>query len=127
MKAGESFDGEREAYGTNTSIGNKRRYTAVMSTGLNCHFVETSPGVWYYLLEDGSAPKQAWDWREFSTAYGPFDDLLKAQTHLQEEHANPGGSSIRHYEPGTKPDEVLAARIKEAIHPEQADYDLRYR
>ena len=99
---------------------------AAMSTGLNCHFFEPEPGVWYYLLEDGNAPKQAWDWREFATAYGPFDDLIKAQTHLQEEHANPGGSSFLPYGAGSKIDAVLAARIKEAIHPERPGTDLRW-
>lgn len=45
-------------------------------------------------MEDWSAPKQAWDWREFSTAYGPFGSEEEAYEHLRNSHANPGGHSV---------------------------------
>jgi len=65
-----------------------------MSTGLNCEFVEPKSGEWYYILEDWNAPKQAWDWRDFATAYGPFASEEEANEHLRENHANPGGAEI---------------------------------
>ena len=65
-----------------------------MSTGLSCEFVEPKPGEWYYILEDWSAPKQSWDWREFATAYGPFKSEEEANEHLGDNHANPGGATI---------------------------------
>jgi hypothetical protein len=89
-----------------------------MSTNSNCHFIEVEPGEWYYLLEDSNAPKDAWDWREFATAYGPFADLAKAQQDLHEEHANPGGAWVLPYKADQKLDEVVRARIAEAITPD---------
>jgi hypothetical protein len=65
-----------------------------MSTGLNCEFFEPTPGEWFYALEDWSAPKSAWDWRDFSTCYGPFPSEGDAHRHLRANHANPGGWSI---------------------------------
>lgn len=85
-----------------------------MSTGLNCEFVEVEPGKWYYLLEDGSAPKMAWDWREFAHAYGPFSLYDEASEHLRRHHANPGGSLTIPYVGGASPDGVLAGLIAEA-------------
>jgi hypothetical protein len=89
-----------------------------MSTNSNCNFIETEPGVWYYLLEDRNAPKNAWDWREFATAYGPFGGVELAQEHLREEHANPGGWQVLPYTPEQELSEVVQARIAEAVHPD---------
>lgn len=69
-----------------------------MSTNSECRFVETEPGKWYYILEDYNAPKNAWDWREFASAYGPFSSEEAADRHLQDHHANPGGSSTTTHE-----------------------------
>ena len=71
-----------------------------VSTGLNCVFIEVKAtaaapsGEWFYILEDGSAPKQSWDWREYATAYGPFIDKENTREHLRRNHANPGGYSV---------------------------------
>lgn len=62
-----------------------------MSTGLNCVFIEPKPGTWYYVLEHGFAPKNAWDWREYASCYGPFSSEDAAIEHLSDNHANPGG------------------------------------
>jgi len=83
-----------------------------MSTGLECAFIEVEPGRWYYLLEDWDAPKLAFDWREYATAYGPFDSEEKGIEHLDDNHPNPGGWSSRPYQPGFEPDEVLARLIE---------------
>ena len=85
-----------------------------MSTGLNCLFQEVSPLRWFYLLEHSHAPKNAWDWREHSTAYGPFPTFEAADKHLDENHANPGGAEIRKFEPGYKPDAIMRGLIKTA-------------
>jgi hypothetical protein len=78
-----------------------------MSTGLNCEFNEVEPGRWFYVLEDWDAPKMAWDWREYATAYGPFPSYEAADDHLRRNHANPGGHNVNQYKDGNKPDEVM--------------------
>ena len=47
-----------------------------MSTGYECLIVEAKPKKWYYILQNGSCPVGAWDWREYSTTYGPFSSEL---------------------------------------------------
>jgi hypothetical protein len=72
-----------------------------MSTGLECLFVERNIGEWYYILEHWDAPKAAFDWLDYATAYGPFNSEEKARTDLYNNHPNPGGSSMikrDHYE-----------------------------
>lgn len=84
-----------------------------MSTGLNCQTVQTKPDEWFYILEDYSAPKMAWDWREYATAYGPFKTEEEADEHLRRHHANPGGGEIitlEHY----RPEEVTTKLFEEA-------------
>lgn len=105
-----------------------------MSTGLNCEIVEVKPGEWYYLLEDGSAPKQTWDWREFATGYGPFATDEIAHAHLRAYHANPGGHMRLPYEEGRQLSETVQELV--AAAPENTaqlmkrtygvDYDPRF-
>lgn len=64
-----------------------------MSTNSECLFIQIKPDQWFYVLEDYNAPKNAWDWREHATAYGPFPTEAAADEHLCDNHANPGGSS----------------------------------
>lgn len=52
-----------------------------MSQNRELEFIEPEPGVWYYVLEDYSAPKNSWDWREHAQAYGPFESYEKANEH----------------------------------------------
>lgn len=85
-----------------------------MSTGLNCLFIEIEPGRWYYLLEDSFAPKNAPDWREFATAYGPFATEDEGEEHLNDYHANPGGWSVLRFDPKRAPDELLRRLIDNA-------------
>lgn len=71
-----------------------------MSTGLNCEFVEVKTNTksnWYYILENWDAPKMAWDWRKYATAYGPFTTQELAHAHLHDNHANPGGYTETSY------------------------------
>ena len=63
-----------------------------MSTNSECLHFKWSDG-WYYLLEDDNAPRNAWDWREHATCYGPFETEEAAEQHLSANHANPGGGS----------------------------------
>jgi hypothetical protein len=84
-----------------------------VSTNSECAFIEIKPRRWFYLLEDYDAPKNAWDWREHSRAYGPFTTIEEAQQHLRDNHANPGGSSVTHNDQ-YKPNEVVANKVDEA-------------
>ena len=97
------------------------------STGLECWFFEYQPGKWYYLLEHGSSPKNAWDWREHSSAYGPFSSKEEAVKHLQDNHANPGGWGSSDHDPKMAKDKVLAKLVAEAEAPQQRQrYNRRW-
>lgn len=88
-----------------------------MSTGLNCLFREHAPSKWYYIIEDWNAPKMAWDWRAFATAYGPFKTREAADDHLDRNHANPGGSNTSRFA-DTPTDPVLDTLLASAIPPQ---------
>lgn len=96
-----------------------------MSTGLNCDFYEVEEGKHYYVLENWDAPKMAWDWREYATAYGPFPSDDAASEHLRQNHANPGGRTMCSLI-GQEPDDVLKRLFAEARKPEASGY-WRYR
>ncbi len=64
-----------------------------MSTGLDCEFVEQQDG-WVYILEQPTAPKLTWDWREYADTFGPFATFEIAHDHLRDNHANPGGYAV---------------------------------
>jgi hypothetical protein len=68
-----------------------------MSSGLECSFIENTPGKWYYFLQQGSCPVQCWDWMEFADGYGPFATEQAAEENLQANHQNPGGWSTQPY------------------------------
>ena len=63
-----------------------------MSTNSECLIVQVRTDQWYYVLEHRNAPKDAWDWREYADAYGPFATEEQANEHLFRNHANPGGT-----------------------------------
>jgi len=65
-----------------------------MNTGLTCFFIERSSGEWYYLLENSNAPKNAYDWRDYASAFGPFKSQAGAREDLNANHPDPGGASI---------------------------------
>lgn len=65
-----------------------------MSSGCNCEYRQIKTDQWFYFLENHNAPENCWDWHIFATAYGPFQTLETARTHLADNHANPGGASI---------------------------------
>lgn len=95
-----------------------------MSTGCNCEFIEVAPGEWFYVLEHTGAPRNAWDWREHATAYGPFRTFDVAEQHLSANHPNPGGFSETPWTEGFKPDELLQRLIdaarRRSRHPNPA-------
>jgi hypothetical protein len=90
------------------------------STGKECEFVETSPGVWYSLLE--SDVGNDWDWREDAHCYGPFNSYAEAQAHLRKNHANPGGHAMYEYE-GGEPDDNMKKLMSEA--PENMKHSIK--
>lgn len=94
-----------------------------MSTGLECRYIEVKTAVWYYVLEDGNAPKNAWDWMEYATATGPFPSFDLAYEHLHHHHANPGGYFEDALPPGQtersiEPDSTLAKLLADALSPQ---------
>lgn len=92
-----------------------------MSTGLECELIEEAEGVWWYVLMDYDCPRNAWDWREFASAYGPFKDEDETLEHLRDNHANPGGYSTGSYKDGSfTPDEVFAKLKTEAAERAKA-------
>lgn len=93
-----------------------------MSTNSNCQFIQTEPEKWFYVLEHSHAPKNSWDWREHASCYGPFESEEKADEHLRDNHANPGGCEVCELPPGIEKldlskDEVLQRLINEAENP----------
>ena len=85
-----------------------------MSTGLECNFIEATPGQWYYILETGWGPKNAWDWREYANAFGPFPTEDVAQNHLFRHHANPGGWFSQPYTEGQVLSDIVHSLIQKA-------------
>jgi hypothetical protein len=85
-----------------------------MSTNSECHFIEWGEGSWYYILENYYAPKNAWDWREHASCYGPFSSEEVADDHLRNNHANPGGSCTFYKDEIDNEDEVLKGLIEGA-------------
>lgn len=71
-----------------------------MSTNSQCLILQVQPNQWFYVLEHRDAPKNAWDWREHASAYGPFPSEEAAEKHLFDNHANPGGSQTLYLVPG---------------------------
>ena len=92
-----------------------------MSTNSECMFIEIEPSKWYYILENYHAPQNSWDWREHATCTGPFVSFDKADKHLGDNHANPGGfvrcPYVEHCPPDLENDEVLKNLIENAIKP----------
>jgi hypothetical protein len=97
-----------------------------MSTGCNCELLEVKKGEWWYVLEDYSAPKNSWDWREYASAYGPFGTKEIALKHLRDNHANPGGYSSMEYTPDYRPDEVMLKLMAEAAERKKRDALMRF-
>ena len=87
-----------------------------MSTGQNCQFVEAKPGNWYLILELFNAPKNAWDWRDWASCYGPFSSALATRTYLDQNFANPGGSDTIPYTANLESDSNLQLLIARAYH-----------
>ena len=85
-----------------------------MSTGLECVFYQVGDREWFYVLENSDAPKNAFDWREYATAYGPFVDEATAERHLDRHHANPGGSHTEDLRGAKAVDETLVKLFEEA-------------
>jgi hypothetical protein len=89
-----------------------------MSTGLECAFYEVeAKGEHFYILQDWDCPAGAFDWMEYATAYGPFRSLADADQHLSDNHANPGGGSMRAYVEGSNAtvDALLSAARKRPV------------
>jgi hypothetical protein len=93
-----------------------------MSTNSECEFIEPVKDKWYYILEDYHAPKNAWDWHEHATAYGPFPTEDAAKQHLGDNHANPGGWSVQSFDPAYKPSATLQKLLDKAVKPTRSTF-----
>ncbi len=69
-----------------------------MSIGLECCFVERNFGEWYYLLENSTTPKNAYDWRDYANAYGPFKSQDLAHKDLIANHSSLDRFSVINYD-----------------------------
>lgn len=85
-----------------------------MSSNLECLIFEAAPGQWYYALESDFGHKNAWDWREEASAYGPFDTNDAAVEHLLNNHSNPGGWSDEPFNPERPLSAVMQRLVAEA-------------
>lgn len=65
-----------------------------MSSNTSCLFIQIKPAEWYCVLEHRNAPKNAYDWREHATGYGPFPTEAAATRYVFDQHGNPGGAEI---------------------------------
>ena len=59
-----------------------------MNSRLECIFIERTKDEWYYILENFDAPKHAWDWKDYATAYGSFTNKANVVNHLLNNHSN---------------------------------------
>jgi hypothetical protein len=89
----------------------------------SCLYIEVEPDVWFYLAENEDSPEEAWDWREYATAFGPFDGLGDAMNHRAENRSDISGCEIRHYDADRPKAEIVRAKIDEAL---QAAADPSY-
>ncbi len=66
-----------------------------MSVDRELEFIEPEEGRWFYVLEDWSAPRNAWDWHEHVSCYGPFESHEAACYHQYNiSRISTGGSTI---------------------------------
>ena len=80
-----------------------------MSCQRECRIVEIDPGKWYCILERTDSAKDAWDWKEYAEAFGPF--MTAEDTHRElDRHSNPGGYGLVPYSPRNR--EFYAGPLK---------------
>ena len=69
----------------------------------NLLFIEPTDGEWYYLQENPGSPSDAWEWTEYSQAYGPFPSYEAACDDQYENRPSTSGAEIwRHDDPAMK-------------------------
>ena len=79
-------------------------------------FVEAADGQWFYILENEGAPKDAWDWIEFSQCFGPFPTLEDAQDDEYRSDSDTSGAEVLHFKARGKKsfdavDRMIADRV----------------
>lgn len=72
-----------------------------MSTGLECVLFEDADGRWFYVLQRGDCPVDAYDWFDYADVHGSFPSQEQAKRHLQRQYANPGGYDVARHNPRT--------------------------
>lgn len=60
-------------------------------------FAQNSDMQWFYIIEQRTAPKDAWDWQEYADCFGPFETLEEAQDHEYRSDSDTSGAEIIPY------------------------------
>lgn len=94
-----------------------------MSTNSECEFFIFN-AQHFYVLEHYNAPKNAWDWRDHATCYGPFPTREKAKEDLDRNHANPGGWNENNTD--QRGSDRYAALVKGATAPRSQSFGGHY-
>jgi hypothetical protein len=80
----------------------------------SCLYIETEDKTWFYLAENEDSPEETWDWREYSTAHGPFDALDDAMDHRVDSRPDVSGCEIKQYNPNAPLPDVVRTKIDDA-------------
>ncbi len=68
-----------------------------MKAVLECLLVEPIKDEWYYIIENAPPNISAWNWIDYSTAYGPFPNIDTARIHLKTNHSNFDNNSVMEF------------------------------
>ena len=82
----------------------------MVSTNVECRFVKTEDGKWFFGLGDGPYGEMRWT--------GPFAGQDAAEEYMSNNEANPGGFSVREYDDLNRVPAQLRAQLKGASRPD---------
>ncbi len=88
----------------------------------SCIYIENEDSTWFYLAENEDSPEDAWDWREYATAFGPFDSLEEAADHRVDNRPDVSGCEIRRHNPSAPLPEIVREKIDEAMAAPESTY-----
>lgn len=82
----------------------------------NLLFIEPTPGEWYYLQEEPGSPSDAWEWTEYSRAYGPFESYEAACDDQYENRPRTSGAEVWHHD-----DPAMKYRLTDVVREKIAE------
>lgn len=87
-----------------------------MSLQRETEFIEIEGAGWFWVVEDGHAPKDAWDWREYASCRGPFATQAETDADCMRRNGNTGGYSTGRLTAGqVLADPVLKGLVEKAL------------